>query len=278
MGTVSLGGELAPNVPIQVISSTFQNMSANPSWCNNGQVDTSPTQADYNGILGVGVFPQDCGSDCDPTLGGTANNGMYFSCVNNTCTPTTLALANQVANPVSLLPTDNNGILLSLPQINLGGNNPVAGAMILGIGTQPNNQPGSTVRTLNASEEGEFKTTFNGKTSPAILDSGTNTYSFDDSGLPLCNQNTDFYCPNSETQLSGTQKSYNTSLTIAASFWVGNADNFPNQYAVFNDIGDTMGDNGAFFIWGIPFFFGQSIFVGIDTESSSLGSGPYWAY
>jgi hypothetical protein len=279
MGTVSLGGELAPNVPIQVIDSTFQDISAHPSWCSNGQIDTSPAEANFNGILGVGVFAQDCGTDCDPTLGDDVNNGMYFSCANNNCSSTTLALANQVTNPVASLPTDNNGILLSLPSVNQGGNGPVAGALILGVGTQANNQPGASVQTIRANDEGEFTTAFNGKTSPAILDSGTNTYSFDDSSIPSCSgADSDFYCPAAEIQLSATQKSYLTNVTKNASFFVANTDNYPNQDAVFNDIGDKMGDNGAFFIWGIPFFYGQSIFVGIDTKSSSLSSGPYWAY
>ena len=58
---VTLGGEPAVTVPIQVIDSTFQG-STN---CNSGsRLDTDPSVDGYNGILGVGPFQQDCGTAC----------------------------------------------------------------------------------------------------------------------------------------------------------------------------------------------------------------------
>src|SRR5512143_104151 len=59
LADVTLGSETAKNVPIQIIDSTFGTV---PSAC--GIPDANPSAAGFTGILGVGVFVQDCGSTC----------------------------------------------------------------------------------------------------------------------------------------------------------------------------------------------------------------------
>ena len=53
---VVLGGEPAVTVPIQVINASFGTV---PAAC--GTPDASPAVAGFNGILGVGLFAEDCG-------------------------------------------------------------------------------------------------------------------------------------------------------------------------------------------------------------------------
>jgi hypothetical protein len=32
------------------------------------------------------------------------------------------------------------------------------------------------------------------------------------------------------------------------------------------------------FVWGMPFFFGRTVFIAIDGANTQHGPGPYWAY
>ena len=57
---VLLGNQTALNVPIQVIDYNFAQI---PSGCAALCPDTDPCTSGFNGILGVGVFSQDCGND-----------------------------------------------------------------------------------------------------------------------------------------------------------------------------------------------------------------------
>jgi hypothetical protein len=44
----------------------------------------------------------------------------------------------------------------------------------------------------------------------------------------------------------------------------------------FNNIG---GPNPGAFAWGLPFFYGRTVFIGIEGQSTtSAGTGPFWAY
>ena len=53
--------------------------------------------AGFNGILGVGLWTQDCGKDCDPAYSSAAaTNGMYFN--GSTAAGIGVPLANQVVN------------------------------------------------------------------------------------------------------------------------------------------------------------------------------------
>ena len=58
-------------------------------------------------------------------------------------------------------------------------------------------------------------------------------------------------------------------------FSIGDADKVPNQFAVYGELG---GPNAGSFNWGLPFFYGRTIFVAIEGQSAPGGIAPYWAY
>ncbi|SPQ01900.1 Ig domain protein group 2 domain protein (fragment) [Candidatus Sulfobium mesophilum] len=270
IASVILGNEPAVQVPIQVIDSTFGTV---PIACGNAE--KSPTDAGFNGILGVAFFAQDCGAVCS----NSADNGMYYACSGANCLGNTISLSSQVQNPVALLPQDNNGVIVQLPSVPLSGSPSVDGKLLLGIGTQSNNAP-SVVTTYAADELGEFITTFNGVFYSSFIDTGTNGLFFPPPSatlLPDCVfPNSDWFCPSSNVNLSATDTSATGSPSGIVSFQIGNFVSLvDSSNNVFANIG---GKSFVDFEWGLPFFFGRNVYIGIEGKKSSLGSGLYWAY
>jgi hypothetical protein len=270
IASVILGNEPAVQVPIQVIDSTFGIV---PIACQNA--DQSPTDAVFNGILGVGLFAQDCGQDCS----NSANNGMYYGCNESICQGTAVPLSSQVQNPVVLLPEDNNGVIVELPSVPLGGAPSVNGYLILGIGTQTNNVP-SAVKTYTADQYGEFTTMFNGISYSSYLDTGSNGLYFPSPSsnvLPDCAYpDSDWFCPASIKSFSATNTGASGSPSGVVSFKIGNFDMLmatPNN--VFAEIG---GNETGDFDWGLPFYFVRNVYIGLEGMESSLGNGMYWSY
>lgn len=273
LGDLSVGGEKAQNVSLQLIDDTFASQA---SKCNNGEVDHSPADAYFNGILGIGLFVQDCGSRC-VTM---PNVGMYFSCTGSTCSGSRITLANQVSNPIFSLPVNNNGSILSLPDVNAGGGATTTGNLILGIGTQANNQPDSGLYFLQADPANAYITnTYKGTTLYSLFDSGTNGFAFADTSITNCSSSSAFYCPASTLSLSATQTS-STGFQVNTAFEIANATTLLSNGSnyVYNNIGFELGSTQSFFIYGLPFHLGRSVYMGLEGRSSSLGSNLYWAY
>jgi Protein of unknown function (DUF3443) len=268
---VILGNEPAVQVPIQVIDSNFSTI---PNICTNP--DISPSTTGFNGILGIGVFAEDCGSAC----AASANIGMYYVCSGSTCTSSIADLTSQVQNPVGLLPQDNNGVIFQLPTVSLEGMTSVNGSLVLGIGTKSNNSPSGVTTYSVDSSLGEFTTVFNGITySQSFIDSGSNALYFpapDNVLLGCTGQYSGFYCPSSTANLSATDSSFTGSPSNTVSFEIGDASSLlSSSNNVFSDLG---GSATGYFDWGLPFFLGRTVYVGIDGKASSLGTGPYWAF
>jgi hypothetical protein len=281
---IQLASEKAPAVPIQIIGEP--GFPTVPSACGaTGAADDTPDTMGANGILGIGLFKQDCGPGCAPNSGLSNVPDVYFRCpnpsVNSSCTATTVALQGQVQNPVWLLPNDNNGLIISLPSVPLGGANTVDGSLILGIGTRSNNALLSA-NIYTTDNYGNFSTTFDAITYSGLngsyIDSGTNFLSFPSpstTSLPACSDAPQAYCPTTTQTYSAVNIGVNN-VSGTVSFRVSNADKlFQSGNTAFSDLGGNLVGG---FAWGLPFFFGRNVFVAIEQQQTPSGTGPYWAY
>jgi len=272
--TVRMAGEEAASVPIQLIGDP--SIPDAPSDCSAGGTASDSVEAlGANGLLGIGVFRQDCGDACARLA---RLPPVYYSCPAAGCAVTSVPLASQLQNPVWLFPQDNNGYLITLPSVPELGARSVAGSLIFGIGTQGDNALGSAA-VYTTDDVGNMSTDFNGTTLSGYLDTGTNgIYFLDSSDIPLppCpGDDSDFSCPSGTVDLSATNRGRN-GVSGAVPFRVANAETlFDTPNAAFNDLaGPDTGD----FAWGLPFFFGRRTFVGIEGQGTPGGSGPYFAY
>jgi hypothetical protein len=274
---LTITGEAASSLPIQVIGDP--NFPTIPSACNMfGPPQDDLASFGANGILGIGVFAQDCGGGCEAS--GAANAGFYYACPSSGCEVTTESLAQQLQQPVTLFASDNNGALVELPSVSAPEAS-VSGSLIFGIGTQANNGLGSATVFADDPVVGFFSTTFNGQTYPdsSLLDTGSTGIFFLDSGttgIPACNDQPGLYCPSSTKNLTAINVGMN-GATGTVSFSVGNADSLLSN---INDavIPNLAGSDPAFFDWGLPFFFGRNVFTAIEGKSTPGGAGPYQAY
>lgn len=273
---VVLGGEPAVLVPIHMIDPTFAGQYTSggqpaSNVCGVAVVDSSPLQAGFNGILGVGLFPFD--------------SGFYYNCVPLPCTPVTVAPSQQIQNPVGLLPVDNNGVIVALPSVPTSGSPSLSGSLILGIGTESNNQP-SGVTVLPTNSSGQIVTRFHPSSGVStqnvgIIDSGSSVIFFSDSSLsiPLCPGNLSFlYCPASPLNFSAVNTELSGSPSSLVSFQIADPRPLLNSgNAAISNMGGPAFSTGVF-DWGLPFFFGRTVYVGLSGKTSVLGTGPFWAY
>ena len=276
--TLPVSMETAANVHVHIIGDPAY--PTVPLTCT-GTPENTVDQFGANGILGVGPFVQDCGTFCATTSPAPP---VYYSCPSSiTCAAANASLTEQVANPVSMFVTDNNGVIVELPAVGAAGTTTVSGSLVFGIGTRTNNALGTaTVLPLIATSIGDFITaTYKGTAyADGYIDSGANANFFTDSSLttPACTGSNAgvFYCPTSMMSETASLKG-TTSTTLTANFTVGDADTITAGYAVFPGLGGPIGDTMGFDL-GLPFFYGHNVFTAIENANTPGGIGPYFAY
>jgi hypothetical protein len=268
LADVKMSSEVASSILIQILADP--SYSAIPSACGGSQGAQITSTIKTNGILGVGLFVND--------------SQNYYNCVPTTLNNCRISLSSslQVQNPVSAFKVDDNGVIVKLPTVGASGASLVTGSLTFGIDTQSNNSSsGSNV--IPTDSTGNFTTYFNNTTyTSSFIDSGSNGLFFPSGNLSSvlvpCSSSTvvGFYCP------SVTQ-SYTASLTLknkalaSIDFSAANAQALvaTGNYAFSNLTGQI---GGNLFDWGLPFFYGRSVFIGITGKTSSAGTGPYYAY
>jgi hypothetical protein len=297
LADVHISGEIARNVPIQVIgdpSFPDTDVPASAACLSGNSADTfladTVSVLGSNGILGVGPFPDDCGTGCEAAPTSSNNPGLYYTCSSGNCAVTALSSETQnVQNPVSSFSQDNNGSIVELPAISAAGAAIVNGSLVFGIGTQSNNAlNGATVLGVSPTE-GDFSTIYKGVTYPeSFIDSGSNSLSFlttTITGIPLCTGSTgasDFYCPTATESLSATNEGVSGSTKVTA-FSVANANELNGNFNAFSDLAGPLSlpktsSVATAFDWGLPFFFGCNVFTSIEGKTAPSGTTPYFAY
>jgi hypothetical protein len=288
---VVLGGERAGSIPLQVIEQATYPV---PTSCTGVNQDTVETLG-ANGILGIGPFLQDCGTACEESLGpASANPGLYYGCASGApggCSETAVPANSQVSNPVAGFATDNNGTMIELPAISDAGVPSVSGSLVIGIGTRSNNALGATT-ILALDDNAGFVTRFpaGGTTYRSFVDSGSNGLYFLDSattGIPPCpSPDTEYYCPSAPKALSAEHIGAD-GTAHRVNFTVANAETLIGNQAAFayNDLAGPGGGSqpsssgiGPMFDWGLPFFYGRSVYTAIERHATPVGIGPFVAY
>jgi hypothetical protein len=206
-------------------------------------------------------------------------------CPSSGCIPAAVAVEAQVQNPVSLLPIDNNGVLIDLSAVSASGAPSATGTLVFGIGTQPNNDLGDAAVLPIDPGTLTFTTLYLGQSYPmSFIDSGSNALYFLDAaatGLPVCEAPLDiFYCPvtSGTVAFTATNQGIN-GASSAVTFGVANADTLydSEQNFAFDDLAGPSGSS-AYADWGLPFFFGRKVFSAIEGAVAPGGPTPYFAY
>jgi hypothetical protein len=285
LADVQIADGKAQNLPVQLIGDPAAPTA--PSECSLGLTANPLPAADTvaslnaNGILGIGVFREDCGSGCTQPP-GAGQIYQYYVCAAS-CTGDTVDTTLQVQNPVYRFATNNNGVVIELPAVGANGSFGARGSLVLGINTQANNSLGSAT-VLPVDALGFLTTVYNGlPLTHSYIDSASKGLYFDDA-YAVCNASSPaggLYCPGASAPvaLSATVQGSN-GTTKQIDFSVGDALTLLQAQPTYNAVSNFAGPLGdaTGFDWGLPFFYGRNVFVAIEGQSTTGATGPYFAF
>jgi hypothetical protein len=266
---ITIGGKTAGNMPLQIIA---DGQYATPSDCQSRGVYNlgSAVALGANGVLGIGPAQRDF-----PAAAQTVLPSAYYYCTSATsCTNTRVPLDTQVANPVVNFASDNNGTIIRLPALPPGGQAKVTGELVFGIGTQANNALPAQPNILALDQYGYFSTTYKGNTFSSAIDSGSNANIFADYSVPYSDP---WYVPLSTLSLSAVLTGAGKAgAQVTVPFSLANGWNLlANQYAAYDSLGSP---SSSMFIWGLPFFYGRSVYTVMNNVTVGKQTGPFVAF
>ena len=269
---MSIAGEKASSLPIQVIGdAAFPTVPASCS--SSGPPENTVPTFGANGLLGVGLFLQDCGAGCAQS----AIPGTYYSCPSSGCRATQVALNKQLQNPVALFSADNNGVIIQLPAVPAAGAATANGSLIFGIGTQADNGLGGAVVLTVDPNTGYIGTTFGGLILPhSYIDSGSSVLFFGTGTYPLCiGDGSRPLLPPLRHKILPQRCRVSTKLRARSAFSVANADQLfkANPASMRSTISRRQIRTRRVLPGALPFFFGRSVYTAIETRSTPGGYG-----
>ncbi len=272
---VYLGGQKIANLPFQAWNNQDPEI---PSGCASAHDSTSALG--INGVLGIGFALQDCGASC----ASSQASGVYFTCANGICAPTSAPLNLQVQNPVSSASQDNNGVVLTFPTVPVSGSHSITGYLIFGIDTKTNNSASVGPNVIVTDTTGAFAASVGGQLmSTATIDPAVPSIMLQLPGsTATCAAlqsapNSLFAC--SDTSLSALLGStQSTTPSNEIDFTAANAQGIfaaLNPNLVYPSLVQSQTNNLTL---GLPFFLGRTVFIGFQGAASPLGTGPYFAF
>jgi len=308
--TVNIAGETTSTVPVQVLGTT--SLPA-PSSCLSTPVlpgygnDNTVGTLGANGVLGIGNGgtngPWDCGAYCESEV----EYNPYYICPGGTCEEVEVSTGVQAENPVAAFTSsDKNGVMITLPSVPTTGQPTVSGTMNFGINTQSDNAIAGAV-VYPSDGCGYFPEVIYGGLDyfdyacsgtasgmGGFMDTGSNALYVSDSTTlssesqpiiecPSGSSGYGFYCitGGGSTTLSNINLISNGTTTATVSLPIYNATTLINTAnAAFNDIGGDSSppgdyaDGDDFFDFGLPFFLGRTVFVGI-TSATGATTGAF---
>ncbi|NPT55186.1 DUF3443 family protein [Paraburkholderia elongata] len=267
---VGISSEIAQKVPIHVIGDTTLTTPV-PSDCQVGRQLVTTADLGANGILGIGVSPNDCGLACATA---PAPKAYYYTIAG---TATSVQIKGQITNPVTKFAQDNNGVILEMAQVSDTGSAAAQGTLVFGIDTQANNAllgTGATLMTTDAN--GNFTSTYNGTTqTKTFFDSGSTVMFFPDPTIPI-DSSSGYYIPTTTVGRTSTLVGASPA-SVALGFNIANGATLTaSGNNAFNNLGIYLSKQ---FDFGMPLFYGRHVYYGISgTASTGGGTGPYVAY
>jgi len=157
----------------------------------------------------------------------------------------------------------------------------VQGLLTFGIATQSDNAlPTTALTVLEANASGDFSATYNGGTTalPALIDTGYEDYAFDDPTIAVCSTGAyvGYYCPAVAPQNLFAVNTGTNGTTNTVNFAIADPNSFVAGAAAFAGLGG--GGGSTRFTYGMPFFYGRTVYFGIEQRSAGAYTGPFFAY
>ncbi len=289
---LSIAGERASGLPMQIIDDSSPAQLPATSDClaaANGDMLNTLGKLQAKGVLGVGMLRYDCGLLCE--LGNYSGTyTLYYSCnAAGACVPAAVRADQQVQNPVAHFAVNNNGTILALPALADTGASVARGRLVFGIGTQPNNQlpiGGAVlhVETNPSLDDYLYISTRagSGVYPNSYIDSGSNGYFFDGSSISTAcagaGAGSNWFCPGTPQLLAATLND-GLGVQAGASVRIVSADLlFASANTAFATLGGAAGSaSPGAFVWGLPFFYGRSVYTSIWGQALAV-NGPWYAF